>query len=285
MLATDIDGQALQVALDGKTLPSLPLVVQRLLTAVNAPNTEARELASLIEQDAGLAARVLRLANSPFYGLSGEVGSIHQAVVILGFHAISQLAASVGLMQTIKVDNCAHFDIHTFWASSMRVALGARWLAKRVNLNAEHAYLSGLLHDIGLPVAVACFPTAMEEVLIKSRQTETDLLALENDALGFDHLHLGVTLAKNWHVPADIVRAMSSYRGPLLNTTAILEDTLYASWHLVQLKSQPAVAPLPTMNQQVAVRLRLDADCLIQFSAELDRCTPEIEALICAVKN
>lgn len=285
MLTGDLNGQALQSALDGKTLPSLPLVVQRLIAAVNAPNTEARELASLIEQDAGLAARVLRLANSPFYGLSGEVGSIHQAVVILGFHAISQLAASVGLMQTIKVDNCAHFDIQTFWATSMRVALGARWLAKRADLNAEHAYLSGLLHDIGLPVAVGCFPNAMEEVLIKSQQTEEDLLALENTALGFNHLHLGVTLAKNWNVPADIVNAMHSYRGPLLNTTVALEDALYAAWHMVQMKHPASLASLDTLGRQAAARLALDSEGVVQFSAELDRCAPEVDALVCAVRN
>ena len=105
---------AMQSALDGKNLPSLPLVVRKLIAAVNAPNTEMRELAALIEQDAGLAARMLRLANSPFYGLSGEVGSIQQAAVVLGFRTIAQLAASIGLIQAIKVEYCEHFDMRQF---------------------------------------------------------------------------------------------------------------------------------------------------------------------------
>lgn len=284
MLAANSDTGAMQAALDGKKLPSLPLVVQKLLAAVNAPNTEMRQLAALIEQDAGLAARVLRLANSPFYGLSGEVGSIQQAVVVLGFHAISQLAASVGLMQAIKVTTCAHFDLKKFWGTSLRVAVGARWLAQRRDMNGEHAYLGGLLHDIGLPVAASCFPAAMEDVLMQMQDGDADLLALERANLGFDHLQLGARLAQKWNVPGDIVSAMTQYREPPAHGALSLSDHLHASWHIAtQWEARLASADVAAgMASGVIARLQLDAEVLTQLLAELARRTPEIDALVSA---
>lgn len=282
MLAVHSDNDSMQKALDGKKLPSLPLVVQKLIAAVNSPNTEMRQLASLIEQDAGLAARILRLANSPFYGLSGEVGSIQQAVVVLGFHAISQLAASVGLMQAIKVDACERFNLQQFWSMSLRVALGARWLAQRADMNAEHAYLGGLLHDIGLPLMAGCFPQEMDSLLQEHAQTSTDLLTLEENQLGFNHLQLGVRLARNWNVPAEIIAALTQYRTPPVHATPLLTDTLHTAWRAALLLDQAAdgVSLHTQIAAHVATRLAMDGPAGGQLLAELEQRAPEIDALI-----
>ena len=282
MLALDAGNDAMQRALDGKKLPSLPLVVQKLIAAVNAPNTEMRQLASLIEQDAGLAARILRLANSPFYGLSGEVGSIQQAVVVLGFHAIAQLAASVGLMQAIKVEACARFELQQFWRMSLRVALGARWLAQRADLNAEHAYLGGLLHDIGLPLMAGCFPTVMDKLLGEHAQTSTDLLALEQAELGFDHLQLGVKLARNWNVPTEIITGLTQYRTLPAGTDPLLSDTLHIAWQAaLHTEHDDGEAQLQaSVDSRVVTRLAFDNAAATQLLAELERRAPEIDALI-----
>jgi HD-like signal output (HDOD) protein len=274
--------RAMQSALDGKKLPSLPLVVQKLIELVNAPNTETRQLASLIGQDPGIAVRVLRLANSPFYGLSGEVGSIQQAVVVLGFHSIAQLAASVGLMQAIKVEHCEGFDIHQFWASSMRTAAGARWLALAQDMNGENAYLAGLLHDIGLPVAAICFPDAMNQALAASQAPDQDLLLCEQALLGFDHLSLGAKLAQTWNVPALIVDSIAHYRLPPAAPRASLTDVLHVAWQLAR-ETDATLDPeqiTETIAEPVRTRLGLSAATVTEVLAELARSAPEIEALI-----
>lgn len=273
---------AMQSALDGKKLPSLPLVVQKLIEAANAPNAETRQLASLIGQDAGIAVRVLRLANSPFFGLSGEVSSIQQAVVVLGFQAIAQLAASVGLMQAIKVEHCEHFDIRQFWASSMRTAASARWFALQQNMNGENAYLAGLLHDIGLPVAVICFPDAMNQALAESQAPDQDLLVCEHAKLGFDHLSLGAKLAQTWNVPAAIVESIAHYRLPPDAAILTLTDILHVAWQVAkETSSTPDSAQiLGTIAESVRTRMSLTSDTVIAVLSELTRCAPEMEALI-----
>lgn len=272
----------MQSALDGKKLPSLPLVVQKLIEAANAPNAETRQLASLIGQDAGIAVRVLRLANSPFFGLSGEVGSIQQAVVVLGFQAIAQLAASVGLMQAIKVEHCERFDIRQFWTSSMRAAASARWFALQQNMNGENAYLAGLLHDIGLPVAVMCFPDAMNHVLTHSHAAAPDLLVREQAQLGFDHLSLGRELAQTWNVPSIIVEPIAHYRHPPEAEGPNLTDILHVAWRVaVETINTPDPAQIfDTVAEPVRSRTKLTLDTLIEVLSELTRCAPEIEALL-----
>lgn len=282
MSAAVSSARAMQSALDGKKLPSLPLVVQKLIEVVNAPNTETRQLASLIGQDPGIAARVLRLANSPFYGLSGEVGSIQQAVVVLGFHAIAQLAASVGLMQAIKVEHCERFDILQFWASSMRTAASARWFALQQDMNGENAYLAGLLHDIGLPVAVICFPDAMNQALANSQANAQDLLLCEQAQLGFDHLSLGAKLAHIWNVPVVIVESITHYRLPPEAARPTLTDILHVAWRVAtETSNTPDPAQIfDTIAESVRNRMGLTAYTVIEVLSELTRCAPEIEALI-----
>ena len=274
--------RSMQSALDGKKLPSLPLVVQKLIEVVNAPNTETRQLASLIGQDVGIAARVLRLANSPFYGLSGEVGSIQQAVVVLGFHAIAQLAASVGLMQALKVEHCERFDLHQFWASSMRTAASARWFALQQNRNGENAYLAGLMHDIGLPVAAICFPDAMNQALTDSQALDEDLLLCEQTQLGFDHLSLGAKLAQIWNVPAAIVESIAHYRLPPQAARTTLTDLLYVAWMVARATSSPSdpAQIFDSLTASVRQRMNLTPDMIIEVQSELTRCAPEIEALL-----
>ena len=269
---------AMQSALDGKNLPSLPLVVRKLIAAVNAPNTEMRELAALIEQDAGLAARMLRLANSPFYGLSGEVGSIQQAAVVLGFRTIAQLAASIGLIQAIKVEHCEHFDMRQFWATSMRVAASARWLALQRGMSGESAYLAGLLHDIGLPLAAATFPEAMERALADSQATGQDLLALEQAQLGFDHSALSAKLMQIWNVPADLAEAIARYRVPPIAAKENMGDVLHIAWRVTITPAPEQI--LPAIADAVRARMAITPATITQILAELSKRTPEIDALI-----
>lgn len=278
MSATASHPDAMQAALDGKKLPSLPLIVHKLIAAVNAPNTEMRELAALIEQDAGLAARMLRLANSPFYGLSGEVGSIQQAAVVLGFRTIAQLAASIGLIQAIKVEHCEHFDMCQFWATSMRVAASARWLALQRGMNGESAYLAGLLHDIGLPLAAATFPEAMERALADSQATGQDLLTLERVQLGFDHSALSAKLMQTWNIPAVIVEAIARYRAPPATAGADLGDVLHIAWR-VAITSVPEQI-LPAIAGAVRTRMAITSETIAQILLELSKRMPEIDALI-----
>lgn len=109
-------------------LPSLPVIVQELIASFNDPDLDIAVLADKIERDQGLSAKVLRVANSSFYGLSRRVGSVHDALVVLGFDAIRSMALSAGMVHAFPNISGGYFDRGAYWQRSFRVATLARAL-------------------------------------------------------------------------------------------------------------------------------------------------------------
>lgn len=188
-------------------LPSLPGIVVDILESFNNEEVNVHTLAHKVARDQALAARVLRVANSPFFGLSGQIGSISEAVSVLGFNNLRGLVMAAAIIDSFPRTKQG-FDWMAFWRHGIGAGVCARVLAKRAGLNPETAFTAGLLHDIGRLVMEVYFPQACAQVPWSGEGSTAEVLAAERAALGLDHAGLGGVVAKRWHFPRAIREAI-----------------------------------------------------------------------------
>jgi len=210
-------------------LPSMPSIVLELWDNFNNDNVDIATLAKKIAQDQAIVARVLRVANSSFFGLSGQVGSISEAISVLGFNNLRGLVTAVSIINIFPHTEKS-FDWNAFWRHSIGTAVCARVLAKHVGLNSETAFTAGLLHDIGTLVMVMYFPQAFAQAHESSEASSIYSLQAERLALGMDHAALGGEVAKRWHFPAEIRAAVELHHTEAGDgTKGNLSDVVYIS--------------------------------------------------------
>ena len=218
-------------------LPAMPQVVQEVLGSFKDPNVGSAILAHKIELDQGLSSRVLRVANSSFYGLAREVGSIQDAVTVLGFDTVRSLVVSAGFMQAFFQSGSGDlFDRHAYWVRNFRVASYTEALAKCLGGARQLSFTSGLFHDVGLLVMSICAPETFAELLAQQRVSGLSLVEVERTALGFDHAVIGAEMAKRWNFPPKIEHAIHYWRTPestsfepitgMLNVAVLIEGGL-----------------------------------------------------------
>ncbi|MBE9610218.1 HDOD domain-containing protein [Chitinilyticum piscinae] len=196
-------------------LPSVPKVVQELIASFEKEDTDIDEIARKVSHDQVITAKVLRMANSAKFSAGSSVKTIDDAVVRLGFDALRVLVIASGV-SSIQVPNDT-FDRQAFWRHSFEVANTCKWLAKYAGLDGNQAYTSGLLANIGELLIHVAFPG---QALKIDRLVEggADRIQLESMELGLDLTQVGEELAKRWHFPADIQRAIRQQRNPAAHT-------------------------------------------------------------------
>jgi HD-like signal output (HDOD) protein len=186
-------------------LPSIPEVVQKLIASMKDEDVSTETLANIITSDQAITAKVLRLANSAHYGGQRKVGSVKDALVVLGRDALRTLVLSVGLVSSFKAP--ATFDLKAYWRRSFMLANRVKWLAKLNNVDAEVAYTCGLLHGIGEYLIHIVKPelaqTIDQQVAGGAPRRKTEL-----ELFGFDYTMAGSELAKYWKFPDDIADAI-----------------------------------------------------------------------------
>jgi HD-like signal output (HDOD) protein len=146
-------------------LPSMPAVIQEIMASFNNENLDSSALAEMIARDQGLSAKVLRVANSPFYGLPRTIASIQDAVVVMGFNAVRSLVLSAGFVHAFPPVAGSHFDREAYWKRSFRVAGYAKALAQSLRQEPQMAFTAAMFHDIGQLVLDACIPEQFAQVL------------------------------------------------------------------------------------------------------------------------
>lgn len=178
-------------------LPQLAIAVLRI--AANRDGS-ARGLEAVMDKDPALAARVLKVANSAYYGMPKKVRSINGAVQLLGMRTLQSIIISVAYHQAIDgTGMTSQFDRLAFWRHSLAVASIARTLASSVNAEvAEELYTIGLLHDVGMLVLATLHPDDFEKVLTVSRLGIVPQELVESHIFGFDSCEVGAVLADKW---------------------------------------------------------------------------------------
>jgi putative nucleotidyltransferase with HDIG domain len=202
-----------------RELPSLPSIVTRLVEVVNSPDTSAADAAELIEKDPALTSKMLRLANSAFYGIPRTISSISSAVVILGFNTIRSIALSATIMKMFS-DSAKKgvFDYNRFWLHSIVCAMTAKNIAQHyiatMSLDPEAAFCAGILHDIGKLIFMQFLPTEYAQTINYSRSGTIATIDAEKQVLGITHAQIGTILADKWALPVDLEYSIVFHHGP-----------------------------------------------------------------------
>ena len=200
-----------------KNLPTLPVVVGRILEVADDAGTSAKELADIIVNDQSVSAKVLNLANSAFYGFSRRITTIPQAVVVLGFDTVKSLALGVSVFGSLqqKVGKVS-FDREQFWMHSIGVAEGAKLVAKSQGLkDVGTLFVAGLLHDIGKVILDTHFNDQYQDVMEEMIDDGRSAVDVETDVLNIDHAEVGGWLSTRWKFP-DVLIVPITYHHNLI---------------------------------------------------------------------
>ena len=185
------------------SIATLPEVTVRIIKVVEDPRSSAAQLHKIVAHDPALATRILKVVNSAFYGLPGQIGSVERAIVLLGLNAIKNIAVAASLGQLFRgVKLCEGFTAKDLWTHCIAVGVTARELARQMKLPiADEAFLAGLIHDTGMLVGLQVWPDKLKEACEAARTSERDFCEIEREVTGVDHQQLGQGLAELWKFP------------------------------------------------------------------------------------
>lgn len=216
-------------------LPTLPQVATRLIKIINNPLTSAGDVAFVVGQDLSLSAKVLRLANSAFYGIPRSITNLSNAVVILGLKVINTMVLSLAVFDMFPENNrsAALFDRKAFWIHSLSCGLIAKFLASRIRkvvlFDLEEAFCAGLLHDIGKVVMEQYIHDDFHEALEYALENRIPIFQAESVRLGYSHTEIAQWLTENWGLPAEIRLPLVYHHEP---STSVQCQDIIALCHL-----------------------------------------------------
>ena len=199
------------------TIATLPEVTARIIKTVEDRRSSATQLHKIVSHDPALVTRILKVVNSSFYGLPGQIGSVERAIVLLGTNAVKNIAVAASLGQLFRgVKLCENFTAKDLWKHCIATAVTARELAVSMRLSlAEEAFLAGMIHDIGLLVALQTSPELLQRVCADVAKGEADFCAAERAMMGgVDHQMLGAGLAAMWKFPRSCQIVASHHHQP-----------------------------------------------------------------------
>lgn len=192
---------------------SLPDVALRLNELVGDPDTTNKQIVEVLQLDAGLAATVLRLANSAWYGLPSKVDTLSRAITLIGHGALRDLVLAAAFIKRFQGIPGEFVNMKTFWDNSVACGVVARNLSRRCRLHeSEQMFLAGLLHKIGRLVFFEARPNQYREVLAQAADgSEASIIASERDVFGFCYAELGGELLSNWHLPPILQNVVANH--------------------------------------------------------------------------
>lgn len=206
--------RAVRKALKGFSLPSFPAVVLKALRQLRNPNTPLSTVASLLELDPKVSARLLQLTNSAGKGFRHKVTSVEHALSLLGRSEVESLLLSVAVAGALPRVRHPAFDPAAFWREATQRALLARKLACALQPGTEgESFTAALLQDMGLPIMLKCQKKRYVPVLSAWQAGAGELIELERSALGFDHTEVAAEMAKLWQFPQDLTDSLQRHHG------------------------------------------------------------------------
>ena len=265
-----------------KDLPALSDVVAKVMRIVANPFTSASDLNQVISFDQALTFKVLRLANSAYYGFPHEINTITQAVTILGFNTLRNLALSISVHKMLFSEKeKPHFSHRDFWKHCVGTAVASRLLAKRIGYKSEdNAFTAGLLHDIGKSVLDKVMHEEFMKALQYSKQYEKPLWEAEQKFCGVTHTYVGGLLAEIWNLPTELKFAMEHHHDLEWNSDMdILAAIVHAANEFCRegsVGSAGDFGPL-ALRDDVRKLLDLNVESQVEISRELNERMKEAE--------
>jgi len=192
-------------------LPPLPQAAVRALGTLRRDDSSLEEVAADLSCDPSLTARVLRLANSPFYGVSGRISTLSSAAQVLGRRTLESVLTLAAVAGQFGKHGSKTFDSSAFWRHALGSAIVARSLARAAGCDEDQAFVAGLLHDIGLLAMSSYFPAELDELIACAGASDMPLSAIERKLGLTPHAQIGAWLAAHWRFPAEVVTAIAAH--------------------------------------------------------------------------
>lgn len=205
-LVTSYKGRILKA----KNLPALPAALTEITRLMQDQNSSTEQIARVIERDQALAAKVLKMVNSPIYGFPGRISSIKHTLVLLGVNVIR------GIIISSAVFDSMNKSMLGLWEHSVACSLASIEIAKAAGLEHPEEYsVMGLLHDIGKMVFTMQIPEAKQEVDALVKQEDMLFRDAEKHLLGFGHEKINEWLCEHWNLPLNLREAMIYHHTPM----------------------------------------------------------------------
>lgn len=218
-----------EIVLQLRQLPALPAVINEVLASFGNDEADIGRICLLVARDQSLTARLLRVANSSFYGLQCRVATINEAVVVLGFRAVRSMLLTLSVNGVFDKQDCPGFEPRAYTRHCVGVGLAARAIAETTGRNPDLAFAGGVLHDIGQLVLASIFGAAYAQVLAYRREHDCPLAVAERDILGTDHAIVGGLLADAWNFPASLRSAIVEHHAPSAASADSLADLIHVA--------------------------------------------------------
>lgn len=256
-----------------KRLPTMPTVVMELMLAFADDEIDNEALAQKLSRDQSLVARVLRVANSPFYGLPRQVATVQESIMVLGLANVRTMVTAAAIIAQFPYRDNADFDMSAFWQHSIGVACCARVLSVRAGQNPNTAFVCGLLHDIGRVVLATSYPEHQAEVAGYRNREDCCWLDAERAVLGLDHAAIGAALAASWNFPEPIRQAVAAHHLPEASADTPLAALTHVGdviCHALDAGHDPS-AMVPALSADAWTKMRIEWSDLKALFAEIER--------------
>ncbi|MFQ5964693.1 MAG: HDOD domain-containing protein [Candidatus Scalinduaceae bacterium] len=199
------------------SIPTLPTVAFRVLEITADKDSSANDLMNVINPDVSLTTKILKIANSPFYGLSRNVDSLQHAIMVLGFKEVRNLVISTVVFDSFKnIEKNAKFDIGKFWKHSFVCGLAAKIIATDLKNASNEFFVAGLIHDIGKLVIYIALPIEFFKLIEIVSPLKLKFMAfeVEKNIFGITHDEVGLRLLKKWMFPENLLTAVGFHHRP-----------------------------------------------------------------------
>ena len=198
-------------------LASFPDVYFRIQEVLDNPNSSAEDVAKVVSSDMDLTAKLLKLVNSPFYGLLDTVEDVSHAIALAGVDEVASLALGISAINVFKDIPSELMNMEVFWRHSISAGVFAKLLASKIDgLKADRFFTAGLLHDCGKLITYKKLPYASVQVLLHARDNMLPPVEAEEEMLGFDHAEVAELLLTEWKFPDQLVDMISNHHHPEL---------------------------------------------------------------------
>lgn len=233
-------------------LMSLPDVYIRLRDVITSPNSSMSDVAQILVHDPAITARLLKLVNSPFFGLVSKVDTMTRAINMLGTQQVHDL-----VLATVVVDTFSGFvndslNLYDFWFNGVYCAVSARLLAYHCNdLDTERPFIAGLLHNIGHLVSYQILPEQSKASLNLAEEKNIDLYLVEREILGFDYAQVGAELMREWKLPDSLQEITEFHIEPEKSDEFKLETSII---HIAKAITYLAIEQIPVNADTLQVK-------------------------------
>ncbi len=195
--------------------PPFPKVASKLLSLLQEDDIGAREIADLISADPGMTTKVIRMSNSPFYMLSQPVECIQDAIIVLGFETLKNIALGVSIQKGLNqyVPATRYFDMTAFWRHSFATAIAGHKLdSNGASETSSKLYLAGLVHDIGKLFQGYYWPEAWKGMIKELRISQASFSELERKYFSLTHMEISTELCESWSFSPKIIELLQELK-------------------------------------------------------------------------